>query len=83
MKMLSYCPMGPMGNAIRAVPSHSIPWDISHGIPMDKPGMLCQKHSAKNKHYNYFKKHWLIQINPRLTRKWRWRFYVEQILVTA
>ena len=32
--------MGRMGNAIRAVPSHHIPWDISHGnpIPMDKPG---------------------------------------------
>ena len=36
-----YCPMGPMENAIRAVPSHPMghfPWD-SHGnpIPMDKP----------------------------------------------
>ena len=29
--------MGPMGNAIRAVPSHPIPWDISHGIPMGIP----------------------------------------------
>jgi len=39
MKMLSYCPMGPMRNAIRAVPSHPTPWDISHRnpIPMDKP----------------------------------------------
>ena len=41
MKMLSYCPMGPLGNAIRAVPFHPMghfPWD-SHGnpIPMDKP----------------------------------------------
>ena len=35
--MLSYCPMGPMENAIRAVPSHPIPWDISHGIPMGIP----------------------------------------------
>ena len=34
-----YCPIGPMENAMRAVPSHPIPWDISHGnpIPMDKP----------------------------------------------
>ena len=32
-----YSPMGPMGNAICAVPSHSIPWDMSYPIPMDKP----------------------------------------------
>ena len=32
-----YCPIGPMGNAMRAVPSHPIPWDISHGIPMGIP----------------------------------------------
>ena len=31
--------MGPMGNAIHAVPSHPIPWDISHQNPIstDKP----------------------------------------------
>ena len=37
-----YCTMGPIVNAIRAVPPHPMghfPWD-SHGnpIPMDKPG---------------------------------------------
>ena len=37
-----YCPMGPMGNAKRAFPSHPMghfPWD-SYGnlIPMDNPG---------------------------------------------
>ena len=34
-----YCPIGPMGNAMRSVPSHPIPWGISHGnpIPMEKP----------------------------------------------
>ena len=37
-----YCPIGPMENAMRAVPSHpmgNFPWD-SHGnpIPKDKPG---------------------------------------------
>jgi len=53
MKMLSYCPMDPMGNAIRAVPSHPMghfPWD-SHGnpIPMDKPRNtpLCAKPAGK------------------------------------
>ena len=43
-----YCPIGPMGNAMRAVPSHPIPWDISHGIPMGIPfpwTSLCVSHA--------------------------------------
>ena len=40
--LINFCPMGPIGNAVRALPSHPIghfPWD-SHGnsIPMDKLG---------------------------------------------
>ena len=35
--LINFCPIGQMGNAMRAVPSHPIPWDIFQGIPMGIP----------------------------------------------
>ena len=39
--LINFCPIGPMGKAMPAVPFHFISWDISHGnpIPMDKPAV--------------------------------------------
>ena len=49
--------MGPMGNAIRAVPSHPIPWDISHGnpIPMDKPAKSKKVFSTGIRTHKYLR----------------------------